>query len=45
MVEEKWCNAGFGGKTGRKETAVKNATWLSISYRQRAAGCRIDSSG
>ena len=44
-VEEKCCNAGFGRKTGRKETAVKNEAWLAKSYRQRAAGCRIDSSG
>jgi hypothetical protein len=44
-VEEKWCNAGFGGKTGRKDTAVKNEAWLAISYRQRAAGGRIVSSG
>jgi hypothetical protein len=40
-VEEKCCNAEFGWKTGRKETAVKNE---AIFYRQRAAGIRMDSS-
>jgi hypothetical protein len=44
-VEEKCCNAEFGWKSGRKETAVKNEAWLAIFYRQRAAGCWMDSSG